>query len=1219
MFYAIGNIGDSKKSDNTRLTDKDDKYECCVEIMDVELPLSDFPTNTMYNAMSYEEDETTGEKTYIWAKNENLGILYEKNGDEYVLTQDTEVDLTKTYYVDILEHDDFSEDFTYGWRYIWEDGTDEQNEEVFNYCKQKWIEFYRFVTTSTDEEFKSRLGEYFVTDSALYYYLFTTRYCLVDNRAKNSFWHYSKTGEVDGEGNPIRKWDLCWGYDFDTALGLNNYGQQVYRYGLEDTDVDEKGEEVFREMDSTFFCRIRDLFKTELKSMYNILDNAWSAESLIHDADEWQAEFPEELWRIDIDRKYIRTYNSSFINGEGNAQFLTVMSNGRMKYHRRQWERSQEKYMASKYQSSIASSDNAVFRCGAPSGKLTVQPNYRLKLTPYAYMYLNVKYGTQSPIQLRAEPNISYEIPFSGDKTDIIDVYSSSLIQDFGDLSTCYIATADTSKASKVKRLIFGNETAGYDNPYFTTLTTGANYLLETLNIENISGLTQALNLTALNNLRELYAHGSNIGGVTFADGGRIEIAELPAINAINMKNLMYLTNLDVTSFDNLTTITVENCNTVDMVAILNSATKINRVRIVGVDWSVQDTSLLERLYNMKGIDKNGYNTDQSVLTGKVHVSIIREQQLYEYRRVWPDLEITFNTMIEQFPVTFINDDGTILEVQYVDKGEDATDPVATGRIPTPTKESSISTDFTYAGWDTSLDAIFSERTIKAIYTGTTRTYTVKYVSKGITLQESSGLYGEYIEYTGTTPTYTLEETGYKYCLFKDWDKSGYIDGNKTINAIFDEFTYVQSGQDDSKTDSYTGKELKDLSNVEIYALSKLGVENTQMVLEDGDPYSIRVGYDVDYSDIESKLIVEDKMSFDGTNYLDTGVDLFKKDRDFVLALDYEYLDGNTTNSVLAQCFRSNGSSGFKLWFNNGSTLKLQWGDELSPTSPSSQGYREMLILRHKSGDDTIYVYKSNLSSDAILTETITTTKDTVLDSTLVLGCAKEDDGEYNSHSIVDIHWCKVWYKDLGDSICRKLAGWTHEKIGFEMCGQKRFYLTEDPNKRAMLSLLATHILERSRKWNLTSTNTGGWAASHLNRFLNSRLYNAIPVQTKSLLKKVTVQSSNGNGSNDISKSECYITIPAAIELTSSSTFTAVPYINEMAISSGKTISYMTSDAMRRRAYADGTYSYYWTRSPNMYSSYTTRVCYVDSSGYVNYYSSGYASNNHGVLIEISF
>ena len=228
-FYAIGNIGDSKKTDKTRLTDMSDKYECCVELMDVELPLSDFPTDTMYNAMGYKVDEKTGEKIYTWAKNENLGILHEKIDGEYVLTQDTEVDLEKTYYVDILEHDDFSEDFTYGWRYIYEGDDEEENAQVFDYCKQKWIELYRFITTSTDEEFKNRFNEYFVKDTILYYYLFTARYCMVDNRSKNLFFHYGKTNEVDSVGNPIRKWDLTWGYDMDRdyvhiKLSLN-YGE----------------------------------------------------------------------------------------------------------------------------------------------------------------------------------------------------------------------------------------------------------------------------------------------------------------------------------------------------------------------------------------------------------------------------------------------------------------------------------------------------------------------------------------------------------------------------------------------------------------------------------------------------------------------------------------------------------------------------------------------------------------------------------------------------------------------------------------------------------------------------------------------------------------------------------------------------------------------------------------------------------------------------------
>lgn len=987
-----------------------------------------------------------------------------------------------------------------------------------------------------------------------------------------------------------------------TALGLNNYGKQVYRYGLEDIDVDENGEEVFRESDSTFFCRIRDLFSAELKTMYNTLEskNAWHAESFINKADEWQSQFPEELWRIDIERKYLRTYNSSFINGKGDAQFLVNMANGKMKYHRRQWERNQEKYMASKYQSSVASSDNSVFRCSVPTGDLVVAPNYRLKLTPYAYMYLNVKYGTQNPIQLRAEPNIEYEIPFEGNKADIVDVYSSSLIQDFGDLSSCYVATADTSKASKVKKLIFGNATDGYDNPNFTTLTTGANYLLEELNIENVSGLTQSLNLSALNNLRELYAHGSNIGGVTFSDGGKIKIAELPAINAFTIKNLIYLTTFDIADFSKLTTITIENCNTIDLLTILNSATNINRVRIVGIDWNLEDTTLLERLYNMNGIDKNGYNTNQSVLTGRVHVPVIKQQQLYEYQNAWSDLEIVADIIIEQFAVTFMNTDGSILEVQYVDKGEDAIDPTTRAENPiTPTIASTISHDFTFAGWDSSLLDVFSERIITATYTESLRNYTIKYVSKGVVMQESTGLYGENVPYMGINPTYTAEETGYVYYLFNRWDKSGFIDGEKTVNAIFDRFEYTST--------SFDGKELSSLSPVEIYAMNKLGL--AEKVITDKDSYTIVVGNDVNYDDIESELLISEKTYFDGSNHIDSGIQLFDEDKDFVLAIDYEFLTGNTSNAVLAQCFQANGTNGFKLWYSDSSDFtgaKLTWGT--SSDNIVAINKREIIVIRHKKGENNLTIYKSNLDGDEVTTVDLARTKTTTGTGTLVFGCARADDGIYENHAIGNINWAKVWYADLGDEVCKSLAMWTHESISLEACGFRKYYLSDNTSKRCSFSLLASHLLGRTKRWNPTNSNDGGWANSSLNASLNNRLYNAMPTQIKALIKQVIVYSSVGKQSTELSSSNCYITIPAVIEVDS--TINSEPYNSE-----GTAISYMTTNNSRKRAFDGGNNNAYWLRSPNV--SYENYVYRVDDNGIVQGIT--VATNSLGVLIELSF
>lgn len=1202
-FYAIGNIGDSKKTDKTRLTDMNDKYECCVEIMDVELPLSDWPTDTMYNAMGYKEDEVTHEKTYIWAKNENLGILYEKIDGEYVLTTDTEIDLNKTYYVDILEHDDFSEDYTYGWRYLYEGDDETENAEVFEYCKQKWIELYRFVTTSSDEEFKARFDEYFVKDTALYDFLFINRYCLTDNLAKNSFWHYGKTGEVDSNGNPIRKWDLTWGYDRDTGIGLNNYGKQVYRYGLETTDVDENGEEVFRESDSRFFCRIRDLFSAELKAMYQTLEskNAWHSESFINKADEWQSQFPEELWRLDIERKYLRTYNSSFIDGKGDDQFLKNMANGKMKYHRRQWERNQEQYMASKYQSNVASSDDnsVVMRCTVPSGDLVIQPNYKLKLTPYAYMYLNVEYST-GVIQIKAEPNVEYEIPFTGDKTDIIKVYSASCIQSLGDLSSCYLATISTAPASKLRELIIGNETVGYNNPYFTTLTTGANYLLEKLNVENVSGLTQSLNLSALSNLRELYAHGSNASGVTFADGGKIEIAELPAITSAIMKNLVYLTALDIADFNKLTSLTVENCNAVDLVTVLNRASNINRVRLTGLNWNLDDTSLLERLYGMKGFDKDGFNADQSVLSGIVHVPVIRQKQLLDYQNAWSDLEIIADTIIEQFAVTFMNADGNVLEIQYIDKGEDAIDPTKRANNPlSPTIESTVSHNFTFSGWDSSLLDIFSERIITATYTESLRSYTIKYISKGTVMQESTGLYGENIPYTGISPVYTAEEPGYVYHLFNRWDKSGVIDGDKTVNAIFDRFEYSDN--------AFAGRELADLSPVEIYAMNKLNLAETVLGIK--DPYTIVVGNDIDYDDIKSELLISEKTYFNGSNYIDTGIQLFKEDIDFVLAIDYEFLSGNKSNSVLAQCFQDNGTNGFKLWYGSSSGFtgaKFTWGN--SSTDIVAENKREIIVVRHKKGENNLTIYKSNLDYDTVLTVDLLRTKSTIGTGTLVFGSARADDGIYENHAIGNINWAKLWYSDLGDDVCRSLAMWTHESITLEVCGFRKYYLSNNTSKRCSFSLLASHLLARTKKWNNSNVNTGGWAQSSLNYSLNTRLYNAIPTQIRSLLKQVIVYSSVGGMSSELSSSNCYITIPAAIEVDP--TMTYEPYNSE-----GTSISYMNTDESRKRSFIDGDYNAYWLRSPN--ASYTNYIYRVEDNGSTQNITS--ATTSLGVLIEISF
>ena len=1215
-FYAIGNVGDSKKTDDTRVNNAGDPKEHIIEISDADKPLSAFPTGKEGHAICPVEEWREGNTAY--------DILH---STEYVYDEEGEF-----------------ESFggtTYEFRYEMEDITEEQREVNIN----AWRDLYKFIVTSTDEEFYANLKNYFVVDSALYYYLFTERYTMVDNRAKNSFWHYGKVyiseteaaalGEteasyyiIDNDAASINngyRYDLTFGYDFDTGLGIDNTGDYVFSYGKEDTDYyvdgDPTSDYVFRVADSVFFCRLRDLFPSEMQAMFKNREekNAWSSTSLIDQWDNSQAQFPEELWRLDYERKYYRTYlglsiDNSISQGVDKT-FLIGKFFGRKKYARRAFEINQEIYFATKYFGNKALEDVFWIRGNVPIGG-SIKPNYSLTLVPYSDMYVCVRYSsTGTPIHQKVKAGETCYFESDAERMDFIYVYAASYIQEVGDLSRCFIGDNNFSSATRLQRLTIGSTDDGYKNTFMKEVLVDNNPLLEYLDLRNISGINTVINLSSCSNLKELYAEGTNATGVIFANGGLLQTAHLPSLTSLSMKNLNYIKDFVVDDYDNLQTLIVENVPNINTYDIVVNSPSLKLLRLINLNWDfvprIENGSIFDRLLTIGGIDSSGYESDLSVLTGIASVAVIGQYDLYKYQEAWSDLTIEATTIKPQFKVTFVNDDGTVLDTQYVEQFESAIDPITREDSPiaTPIKDSTIQYSYAFAGWDSSLANIVADRTITATYTESLREYTIKYVSKGVTVKTATGLYGDNIVYDGEAPVYTAEEP-YAFYLFNRWDKSGFldngIDGNgvKIVNAVFDKFAYTDT--------AFNGRELASLSPVEIYALTKLnesGAVNIQNIITDKDPYTIVVGNDVDYDDIESELLISEKTYFNGTNYVDTGIQLFDEDKDFVLAIDYEFLDGNAANAVLAQCYQANGSNGFKLGYNSG--VKFTWGT--TSDNVTSANKREIIVVRHKKGDNNLTIYKSNLDGNAVSSVELTRTKTTTGTGTLVFGCARADDGIYENYAIGNINWAKVWYADLGEDVCNNLAMWTHESITLEACGFRKYYLFDNASKRCSFSLLASHLLGRTKKWNESNTNDGGWASSSLNTSLNTRLYNAMPTQIRELLKKVIVYSNDGLGNSEpcyteVTSSGCYITIPALIEVDP--TQTSEPYNSE-----GTSISYMTTNDARKRAFDGGNYNAYWTRSPNIgYANYVWRV---DEGGATQGITQ--ANSNLGVLIEISF
>ncbi len=1189
-FYALGNIGDSKKSDVTRAYDPDDMNEFCIEISDNTLPNSTFQT----------------------------GVTNSDGSMKYPITKD-EWKAGNEAYDNLYNNWDGSFEFRYDCCGDSKDGeaisTDEIKEQIRTNNRQIWRDFYEFVITSTDDEFKSNLKNWFIVDSALYLYLFTLRYTMIDNRAKNVFphWakHYISTSEavemgeeanyytIDDEAAAINKgyrFDF-WNYDNDSALGINNSGELTMTYGKEDTDYRTDGDSssgyVFNAAESVFFCRIRDLMKSDLQRIYISCEskNCWSASSLINQFDELQNEWCEELWRLDYVRKYRRPYE------DGNTRFLEQMMNGKKKYQRRQFERDQEIYMATKYIGNAITSDQIMFRCNTPK-EAVVKPDYTLHLTPYSDMYLSVMFGNSSPTQVRAKAGQQYDIPcpYSTMDDTAVLIYGASRIESVGDISACYIHDNDFSKAERLKELIIGNTTDGYSNIFLTNLVIGNNKLLEKLDVRNTPNLVSSLDFSKCMNLREFYATGSGLRGVLFANGGNIQTALLPeTLTSINMRNLIYLTNLSIAGYDSIATVIIENCNTIDTKELIEKSPKINRVRIMGINWQLDNTDLLKRILAMAGIDKNGYNATQSILTGTVHVPVMREQELREYQEAWNDLELTYDSIIEQYKVTFVNTDGSILDIQYVDKGDKPVNPITRkdNPIAIPTRESSVQYDYTFSGWDSEFISVFENLTYTAVYSETVRNYTVKYVSKTTVLQETTAPYGTTVFYTGDTPTYVAEEGAYKYYLFDRWDKSGYVNGDKVINAVYDSCSYT--------TGYFNGKDLSTMRPVEIYALTKVGIESS--IVESMDDFSFTMGHDYDYDDIESKTFISEKTVFSGNNYIDTDISIMDIDCDFVFAIDYEFTDGNTVNSTLMQCFKSDGSDGFKLFYN--SNPRIQWGT--SATQCATRTNREMLVLRHVKGENNLHVYTSNLAGTEIGTVELERNKSTTTTSTLVFGCVKADDGSYENHAKGIIYWAKLWLSDLGDTACKELAAYIHEDINVQMCGFKRKYLSDNSGKRSSMTFLASHVLRTRKSIDNSYTNDGGWAKAKLNTWLNTRFYSGLPVQIKQLIKQVKVNSSIGSQSTEISTSNCYIYIPAVIEL--SSTISNEPYVNE-----DLAIDYMVNNSDRIRKDYSGNAVEYVTRSPN--AEYDAYYYYVQTTGSISGFAQ--ASTDYGILVEFN-
>lgn len=555
---------------------------------------------------------------------------------------------------------------------------------------------YRFA------KFRNEAPTIFEIKSLQFFYLYTSFNLMIDNWAKNTFpTYFAKVG----------KWFML-PYDFDTALGINNEGQLVFGYNLEDTDILEGGAFVFNGQNSVLMNNTRDCFAEEIKQMYKELRSKGKLtfEDMKNRFNSHQNVWGEAIFNEDMHLKHL-----SALYEDGSAEYLP-MALGDKELQREFWLYNRFGYKDSYYVAGDSLKDKITFRSWGMGD---------IVMTPYADIYTTVEWASAQLTQDRtargktATHKCPLQIPVLNDTE--INIYSASKLSDLGNLSPLKIGGFnDFSCATKIKNLKLGDG-GDYRNGNLTSLSLGNNTLLQTLDVRNCFNLAESVDLRGCTNLEYVYFEGTATKGVDLPDGGILKVLHLPStVTSLIIRNQPLLTDFEMPSYENLTTLRLENLNVdlFDTMSMILQMPANSRVRVLGVEWNIDTPEEIfeafDRLDTYRGLDEYGNNVDNPQISGVIHTGTITSEQLKEMKSRYPNFTIDYEHITSE--VNFYNYDGTLLYTTTVWDNGSCPDPITEGEIETPIQPETEESKFIYRGWSASLENITENTNITALY-----------------------------------------------------------------------------------------------------------------------------------------------------------------------------------------------------------------------------------------------------------------------------------------------------------------------------------------------------------------------------------------------------------------------------------------------------------------------------------------------------------------------
>ena len=585
-------------------------------------------------------------------------------------------------------------------------------------------------------------------------------------------------------------------YDMDTAIGINNDGQLVFDYRLEDIDYQPGGQPIFNGQDSVIWKNIRGAFADELKTMYQNLrsSGALSYDKVEQMFEEHQGKWSEALFNEDAYFKYIEPFVR-------NNQNYLYMLQGSKAEQRKWWLYNRFRYIDSKYVAGDARNDSIFLRPYAVAD---------ITVTPYADIYATVAWdATITQERATRGTAVTLHCPYSSMNGNIVNIYSSSQLAFIGDLSGLKVGQVNIASATRLQALKIGDASSNYSNANLYDLTFGNNVLLKTVDVRNcigfgdttIQGHTQTtVDLSGCSIIEEVYFTGTKIQGITFPNGGVLRVIALPSTIAnltILNQSAIETFSVENNDYSNISTLRIENCSSaIPVMDILDAIGTGSRVRLIGFTTTANgstDTAkktdvenFYDYLENMRGMNESGNETSisqavQGTVTG---IDTLTGAWLAEMKARFPYIDITYNHITSNL---FYYNGDTLYYTESITDGGNGT----YSGTPTKANSSDGHYSYTFAGWskdvdDNTVDAdakmnVTADRKIYACYTANVRTYTVYWVNNGTTIETDTNVpWGTVPHYDGSTPTKDGQtSTGWSP------DPTQPITGNTTFTAQY--------------------------------------------------------------------------------------------------------------------------------------------------------------------------------------------------------------------------------------------------------------------------------------------------------------------------------------------------------------------------------------------------------------------------------------------------